>query len=69
MNDSATKKFHRQLPQRSKNAIFNLKKKNRKIKQVLMGFGTKWKGRAHEERVKEGKYGGSTLHSHVKMEK
>jgi hypothetical protein len=42
--------------------------KDRKIKQVLSGDWCQWKEGKAKERVKEGKYGGSTMYSCMKME-
>jgi hypothetical protein len=43
--------------------------KDRKVKQVLFEVWYQWEEVGHLERVKESKYGGSTLNSCMKMEK
>jgi hypothetical protein len=43
--------------------------KDRKVKQVLYGALYQWEGKGHKEKVKEGEYGRSTMHSCMKMKK
>jgi hypothetical protein len=43
------------------------KMKDRKIKQVLLGY--QWEGGGNKERVTEGEYGGNTMYSCIKLEK
>jgi hypothetical protein len=41
----------------------------RKVKQVLSRGWYQWKGVVYKKRVWEGKYGGDTMYSSLKMEK
>jgi hypothetical protein len=42
--------------------------KDRKVKQVLSGDWSSWRGKGYKETVKEGEYNGNTMYSCMKME-
>jgi hypothetical protein len=42
--------------------------KDKKVKQLLSGGCVPVEGGGHKERVREGKYGGYILYSHMKIE-
>jgi hypothetical protein len=42
--------------------------KDRKVKQVLSGYGNQWERGGHKKKVKDGDYGEYTFHSCAQIE-